>query len=156
MYGSASWALTTRLQNALEVQYLCMLKMVFKCRRNTNRNHNSERKRLSNSEILRMSGMEPIQLIHDLRVLNFAGHVARMDEHRHPNKTLLGSLVSHNSPCTKSPYDQALEKLCVRSGIPAHSWKSLAQNRTKWIQAIEDYKEDSKPARKKKCKMSLK
>ena len=155
MYGSVSWALDAKLQSTLDVHYLSMIRRALKIPWSPiDGNTCPERKRTSNSEVMRMSDMEPTQLLYDLRILSYAGHVARMDEHRHPNKTLFGILMHHRLPCTNPPYVQAVEKACERSGIPPQLWKTMAQNRNRWAQAIKNHKEDGTWARKRKRRAS--
>ena len=95
-------------------------------------------------EILSISGIESLQIKIDSRVLQLAGHIARMSPDRMPNKILFDVERLGNPSQYEKPLRHALERIDMKE----ITWKQEAQSKKIWNQKIEIHKETSKLKRR--------
>ena len=143
-YGCATWALQIQQFRTLNRAYMRMIRHALgipwkKWKTEQNEGPTNIRT-LSYEEILTISGLDAIQIKIDSRVLQLAGHVARMEPDRMPIKTLFDQKRNGN----KCAYGKMLRQSLLRVGINEAEWKRTAQDKAKWNQRITEYKDDSK------------
>ena len=82
------------------------------------------------------------------RQLQWAGHVARMDEHRLPRK-FLTSWCSRPRPLRRPEYTYGagLTADLVHAGMPLIDWMDSAQDRQGWSDMIRTIQEEKKTMR---------
>ena len=89
-------------------------------------------------EVLRIAGLDDLQVKLDTRTLKFAGHVARMGPGRNPNR-----LIFNNAPTGSRSYTHTVAAAATRAGI-AGNWPVTAQIRSYWSDKIAKYISRSK------------
>ena len=93
--------------------------------------------RISNVEVLRRSGMPPVEAILAKMQLRWTGHVIRMEDHRIPKSLLYGELATGHRrvgrPCLR--YKDVVKRHVKTVGLDA-SWEMQAQDRDAWRRTV--------------------
>ena len=83
-------------------------------------------------------GVESLEYYLDWRILGYAGHVARMEDHRLPKKIMMGN-VSGKARAGAPPKSHMVQRRqCLkRKGIEEVSWMELALDKNNWRELIK-------------------
>ena len=159
-YGCSTWCLSRHNFRDLNMSYISMVKRAFLIR-STRKKQETERQSeedaieyLSHSEILRLAKLEPLQPTIDCRVLFYAGHIARMDSERTPNKILFGEQEGKMQRGGQTyTYAKTIRDALSRAGMPSdQTWKYRAQYKDSWNAATTEYRDENSPSHKKRRK----
>jgi hypothetical protein len=136
LYGSECWSLREDLYarvNAFHnrcVRTMCRITIA-----HTIRCH------IRSESLYERIGIRPIRTYYEIRLLRWAGHLARMDMARLPRKLLTG-WVAHPRPngCPLMTWGRTLKKALKNSKIATTfaDWTTIAQDRAKWRKLIGD------------------
>ena len=136
LYGSECWSLREDLFDRLNsfhnrcVRTMCRITIA-----HTIRCH------IRSESLYERVGIRPLRTYYELRLLRWAGHLARMDMSRLPRKLLTG-WVAHPRPngCPLMNWGRTLKKALKSRDIATvfTTWTKLAQNRSSWRQLIGD------------------
>ena len=134
LYGCESWCLTEKLYNKLRTFHRRCVRSMCRVTRKHTRAHN-----ISTIELLRRTGLEPIDIVVTRRQLRWAGHVSRMDYNRLPRR-MLTSWVQHKRPrgAPQFTYGRGLVKALRLAGIDTVAWWNIAQDRNVWRDTINN------------------
>ena len=91
----------------------------------------------NNEEVLKLAGVEDIELKLVGNCLRWLGHICRMDDNR-PVKALLHSELFHGSRPVGRPYLRFKDtcKNALKCGHVLDLWKTVADNRQEWRRLI--------------------
>ena len=136
LYGSECWGLREDLFDLLNsfhnrcIRTMCRITIA-----HTIRCH------IRSESLYERVGIRPLRTYYELRLLRWAGHLARMDMSRLPRKLLTG-WVAHPRPngCPLMNWGRTLKKALKSRDIATvfATWTKLAQNRSSWRQLIGD------------------
>ena len=95
---------------------------------------------MPDTEVLARAGLPSIPTILMKSQLRWAGHVARMPDHRIPKKLLFGELQdgSRNLGAPKKRFKDTLKASLKAFGINPASWEQAAADRSKWRTAVHN------------------
>ena len=125
LYGSQSWTLYRRNIKQHEKFRLHSLRRILRI-------HWSER--VTNSEVLKRSGMTGIECMITKQQLQWVGHVTRMNGRRLPKQVFYGQLLNakRRTGGQKLRYKDMLRHHLQNMGIYQDYWESLASDRLVW------------------------
>lgn len=136
LYGSECWSLREELFariNAFHnrcVRTMCRITIA-----HTIRCH------IRSESLYERIGIHPLRTYYEIRLLRWAGHLARMDMTRLPRKLLTG-WVAHPRPngCPIMTWGRTLKKALKNRKIATNfaDWTRIAQDRAKWRRIIGD------------------
>ena len=94
--------------------------------------------RIPDTEVLTRAGMPSIYTILMQSQLRWAGHVARMPDHRLPKKLLFGELQQgkRSVGCPKKRFKDTLKASLKAFGISQTAWEQAAEDRDSWRAAL--------------------
>ncbi len=136
LYGSECWSLREDLYDRLNcfhdrcVRTMCLITVA-----HTIRHH------IRSESLNERVGIKPLMVYNELRLLRWAGYLARMDRSRLPRKLLTGWVANPRpNGCPLMTWGRTLKKALKSRGISTtvSTWTKLAQNRTSWRQLIGD------------------
>ena len=140
LYGAECWCLTEDLLSRLRsFHHRCIRAMCGVTRWHTWRH------RIRTAELRKRLRVENIDFYVNLRMLRWAGHVARMGHERLPRR-FLTSWVRHPRPHGRPQFTfgHTLNKTLARAGLPTdfEEWSAMAQDRAAWrarIYSLAEY-----------------
>ena len=88
---------------------------------------------ISSEDLLKRTGLKPIENYVTQRQLRWAGHISRMSMERLPRK-MMSSWVRNKRPrgCPRFTYGRGLYKALKIAKIDKKNWYELASDRTLW------------------------
>jgi hypothetical protein len=130
--GAETWVVSAAAKRHLQTTYRGMVRSCFRVNMHTTRKW-----RISTQSLLGRLHLEPLEHYLQWRALGYAGHVSRMPQHRLPKMitgaVLHGPKMRGGQPLT---YDRQIQRYLKDKGIEGDEWETLAQNKTKWREAI--------------------
>jgi hypothetical protein len=99
--------------------------------------HSQRKHRVTSEETLRRMGMEPLHHYVDMKILGYAGHVERMGPKRIP-KRMRDCHMTTTRPRGGPPkrHNKQVHQSLTRKGIDIATWRSVAQDKTRWAKSI--------------------
>ena len=93
---------------------------------------------MSNSEVLKRSGMTGIECMITKQQLQWVGHVTRMNDRRLPKQMFYGQLLNAKSRTgdQKPRYKDMLRHHLQNLSINQNNWESLASDRLVWRKKV--------------------
>ena len=137
LYGSESWCLTQKLWNQLRsfhhrcVRAMCGINM-----------WHVEHCRITTAQCLQLSQLRSIETYVVRRQLQWAGHVARMEEHRLPRRFLTAwCYQARPAGGQEFTYGKGLEFALRYAKVDVATWMEVAQDRPAWKGIIRNIAE---------------
>jgi hypothetical protein len=130
--GAECCAITTSTMMEMESLYL---RFVRTCLRITP--HTQRKYRLTSEVLLKRLGVKPLHYYLDMKMLAYAGHVARMPSHRLPK--IVQTCVLQGPQRLGRPFKNVSHTLLNgmrRKQIDPECWQELAKDRKKWAEII--------------------
>ena len=129
LYGSETWTLYRRHIRQLDRFHQYCLRQILRI-------HWSDR--VTNTQVLRNSGVSGMEAMLIRNQLRWAGHVERMADSRLPKQLLYGQLKngSRKRGRPKLRFTDTLQVSLKVTNIPLRSWNTLARDRGGWRRAI--------------------
>ena len=128
LYGCEVWCLTEELYNKIRLFHSRCIRAM--CR--VNRTH-TWKHHISSEELLKRTGLKPIDIYITQRQLRWAGHVSRMNMDRLPRR-MMSSWIRNKRPqgCPRFTYGRGLTKALKKAKIDKNNWSDLAGDRALW------------------------
>ena len=125
LYGSESWTVYSRHARQLNHFHTTCLRRIFRIK---------WQDKIPDTEVLRRADLPSIHTLLQKAQLRWAGHVARMPDHRLPKQLLYGELKEgkRSRGCPKKRYKDSLKSSLKAFDIEVESWESDAQDRQRW------------------------
>ena len=129
LYGSESWTVYSRHARKLNHFHTTCLRRIMGIK---------WQDRVTDTEVLERAGLSSINTILMQTQLRWAGHVARMPDHRLPKQLLFGELTEgkRNAGGPKKRFKDTLKTSLRAFGINTTSWEKTAEDRNTWRQTI--------------------
>jgi hypothetical protein len=134
LYGSEVCKMTAELMNQLRVfHHYCVRKMCGVSR------WSSRHQRVTTVSLLNRLGLQKIEFYYNLRLLRWAGHLARMSFNRLPRKFLTGWFPAQRNQ--RRTWGTTLNRVLNRAGVNSDFpiWSNLAQDRAKWQNLVSSW-----------------
>ena len=134
LYGAETWTIIyvhqVRRLNSVMMRHLCSIMGLSLC------DH------IPNRVILEKAGLSDMDSTLCYKNLQWAGHVARMDNHRLPKQILFSQLSEgcRNVGRHRLRFKDVMRRNLRRQGVPCSSWYNQAQQRSSWRFAIKKSK----------------
>ena len=126
--SAETWVVSAQSLKELKVAYNIMVRGCLRYSLCTTRKH-----RITIADMQDRLGIHPLEYFLDWRVLGYAGHVARMMEHRLPKQIMEGEVSGKARRGAPNKSHRTQRKECLqRKGISLVDWKDLAQNKNAW------------------------
>ena len=129
LYGCETWTVYQRHAKKLNHFHTTCLRRILGIK---------WQERIPDTEVLDRAGLPSIHTILKQSQLRWAGHVARMADHRLPKKLMFGELLE-GKRCRggqKKRFKDTLKVSLKSFGIEHTSWEQLAQDRDRWRRAV--------------------
>ena len=129
LYGCEAWTVYKRHAKKLNHFHTTRLRKLLGI---------SWQEKVPDTEVLTRAGLPTIQTLLMKAQLRWAGHVARMPDHRIPKKLLFGELQDGKRAlgAPKKRFKDTLKASLKAFGINPASWEQAAADRSKWRAAV--------------------
>ena len=131
--GAEHWVITANMMNELLSAYHKMIRGCMRVTTYTTRKH-----RITNEDLIRRLGMEPLQYYIDWRILGYAGHIQRMKNDRLPKLMRDATVVGKGEiGAPHKSHNKQLHESLKRKGMWGLNWKTAAMDKEKWRKMLK-------------------